>query len=159
MKNYTHITHEQDWTLLARYGTIDHTGDLQSTFDELQDYSVYPHETGAFIAEYTPTLYAFGSYATLEEALKAVLFKIKTKIETYRKIKEEQEKFDEVAKKNSLDERYRDKVVPTPKKKPNLYLQNLRNRTEELHAQIEKARMERNWKLQMEDYSEALTQH
>jgi len=166
MKTYKRIT--QDWAgqLLAWYGMPDHTWNVEMDFDVLTDYSVYPHETEpSFIAEYLPTRYCFWSYRTLDEALEAVLVKIKEKQEATRKIEEAGAKFDWVVKANSLDERYKDKVVTQKVKevKTTWYLENLmkkaRERTEEMHASIEEWRMERNWKLANEDYMEALLNH
>lgn len=165
MKTYKSIT--QDWAgqLLARYGVVDHSWNVEMDFDILTDYAVYPHETGAFIAEYLPATNCFWAYNTVEEACEAVLNKINEK----KKADEERERltneFQEIINKNSLDERYRD-MVKTPKKKEvkkMWYLENLakqaRERTEELHAQIEKARSERNWKLANAEYVYALLNH
>jgi hypothetical protein len=163
MRNYQKITQNADGQLLAWYDTLDHTGDRQLDFDVwekyLEDYRVYQHETWSYIAEYTPTLYAFWSYATLEEALDAVLQK--TNKNEYQKVRVEclVDEFQNIAKKNSLDERYKDKVVETPQKQLSPYLQKLRVRTEEMHAEIEKTRSEKNWKLANAEYYERLLLH
>lgn len=166
MKTYKSIT--QDWAgqLLARYGMPDHTWNVEMDFDVLEDYAVYPHETtGAFIAEYLPATNCFWAYNTVEEACEAVLNKIREKKEASRKIEVAGAKFQEVVTKNSLDERYKDKVV-TPKKKevkPMWYLESLskkvKERTEEMHAKIEEYRSERNWKLANAEYVYALLEH
>lgn len=164
MKNYQSITQDGTGQLLARYGVVDHSWNVEMDFDVLTAYAIYPHETEpSFIAEYLPAKYCFWSYRTLDEALEAVLVKIKEKQEATRKIEEAGAKFEELVKKNSLDERYKNKVVEAPKKKVNPYLENLmkkaRERTEEIHARVEEARRQRNRKLQMSDYVEALLNH
>ena len=159
MRNYQKITQNAEGQLLAWYGMPDHTWNVDMDFDVLQDYAVYPHETGAFIAEYLPAKYCFWSYRTLEEALEAVLNKINEKKKLQEKLDEAGAKFQEVVKKNSLDERYKDKVVEKKQKPLSPYLQNLRRRTEEMHASIEKWRMERNRQIQMSDWYEARHNH
>lgn len=167
---YQKVTQWAEGQLLAWYGMPDHTWNVEMDFDVLQDYAVYPYEWIAswlwtFVAEHLPTKNCFWAYHSVEEACKAVLNKINEKQEATKKIEEAGAKFQEVVKANSLDERYKDKVV-TPKKKEvktTWYLENLmkkaRERTEEMHAMIAEWRMQRNWKLANEEYVEALLNH
>lgn len=163
MKTYLSVSQEEN----GLYGHYEcyQAGDKTLDSDLLEDYTVYEHDNGTFIAEHTPTHYAFWSYATLGEALEAVKDKINKKNELDDKIKKEARKFDRIAKRNSLNERYKEKQVEAKKKevKTTWYLENLMNkariRTEEIHASIEEARMQRNRKIQMSDYMEALLNH
>lgn len=167
MKIYQKVTQEADGKIFGWYWMVDHSGNVEMDFDVLNEYTVYVHETEwSFIAEHLPTNYAWGSYSTLDEALDSVLNKVNTKTRDAQKLAKKVEEFQEIVHKNSLDERYKDKVVekkakPAPKTLG--YLENLqkkaRERTEEAHARFEEWRMERNWKLQMGDYTEALLNH
>ena len=84
-------------------------------FDVLNDYTVYLYD-GVYVAEYVPTGLAYGTYATVEEALECIREKIIAKQETTAKIEAATEKFEDVVTKNSLDERYKD-VNPEKKVK------------------------------------------
>lgn len=116
MKTYKSIT--QDWAgqLLARYGVVDHTWNVELDFDVLQDYAVYPYEWIAswlwtFVAEYLPAKNCFWVYNSLEEALESVRERVNKKNELTEKTNEKIEQFQKVVTNNSLDERYRDKKV------------------------------------------------
>lgn len=140
-------------------------------FDKLPDgYSVRPslYEDGTCVwfTEHLPTKYVWWSWSTYQEAVDEVAKKVQQKKEDEKKISSKVEEFQEIVKKNSLDERYKDKVIdkkakPAPKTLG--YLENLqkktRERTEEMHASIEQWRAERNRKLANADYMEALLNH
>ncbi len=132
--------------------------------DILDEYAIYQHTTEpSFIAEYLPADYCFGSYRTTEEALEATREKINSKIKLAYKIEQKTEEFQKIIKKNSLNERYKNKVVVKKVKPLTPYLARLqgiaRVRTEEMHADNEEIRSERNWKLANADYMEALVNH
>lgn len=114
---YQKITQEADGQLFGRVHTLDHTGDVQSDFDVLNDYTVYMYD-GVYVAEYVPTWLAYGTFSTVEWALECIKEKIIAKQETTAKIEAAAEKFDEVLKNNSLDERYKD-VEPVKKRLTN----------------------------------------
>lgn len=115
MRNYQKITQNAEGQLLAWYWSVDHSGNVEMDFDVLNDYTIYPHETGAFIAEYLPTGLAYWSYATADDACKAVLNKVNEKKKLQANLEEAGAKFQEVVKANSLDNRYKNVVV---EKKP-----------------------------------------
>jgi hypothetical protein len=52
---YTKVTQNEKGELLAWYPVETKYEGSELDCDVIQDYSVYPHETGTFIAEYTPT--------------------------------------------------------------------------------------------------------
>lgn len=134
------------------------------------DYTVYPvlhaDNSTARLAEYTPTNYTFWSYKTYKEAVSAVKEHRREKDEMYARVEEQKAKMDELMKKNSLNERYKD-FQPKPKAKKQIktlgYLENLmkkaRERTEEMHARVEENRISRNRQLQLDSYVEALINH
>lgn len=132
--------------------------------DILDEYAIYQHTTEpSFIAEYLPADYCFGSYRTTEEALEATREKINSKIKLAYKIEQKTEEFQKIIKKNSLNERYKNKVVVKKVKPLTPYIARLqgiaRVRTEEMHADNEEIRSERNRKLANADYMDALVNH
>lgn len=113
---YKIITQNEEGQLLAWYGMPDHTWNVEMDFDVLTDYAVYPYEwivswLWTYVAEYTPANNCFWAYNTLEEALEAVLNKVNEKQKAIKKLEEAGAKFQEVRNTNSLDQRYKDKVV------------------------------------------------
>jgi len=167
-KMYTKVTQNEKGELLAWYPVETKYEGSELDCDVIQDYSVYPHETWAFIAEYTPAMHCFWSYKTQDEALEAVLKHIKEKEEMFKRIEEQKVKFEALQKANSLDERYKDHPnnnAPAVKKKVKTlwYLENLMQkagaRTKEMHMRVEEARMNRNWKLGNAEYINALIEH
>ena len=159
MKTYKKVTQE-DWKILGWYWVVDHDGNVETDYDILDEYAIYPHETEpSYIAEYLPADYCFGSYRTLDEALEATREKINSKIKLAYELEQKTEEFQKIIKKNSLNERYKNKVVVKKVKPLSPYLQKLRERTEEMHAQVEQRRSERNRKLANADYIEALVNH
>lgn len=163
MKTYKKVTQENG-KLLGWYWVVDHDGNMEMDCDILDEYAIYPHTTeDSYIAEYLPADYCFGSYRTLDEALEATREKINSKIKLAYKIEQKTEEFQKIIKKNSLNERYKDKVVVKKAKEVSPYLARLqgiaRVRTEEMHADNEEIRSERNRKLANADYMDALVNH
>lgn len=161
---YQKITQEAEGQLFGRVQKTDRSGCVQWDFDVLNDYTVYLYD-GVYVAEYVPTGLAYGTYATVEEALECIKEKILQKQEVSKKIAEATEEFAAVVTKTSLDERYKD-VNPekkVKKVKTMWYIENLQNqariRTEELHADNQEKKMERNQKLADQDYLEMLVNH
>ena len=76
-------------------------------FDVLNDYTVYLYD-GVYVAEYVPTGLAYGTYATVEEALECIKQKLLEKHLSERVILKATDKFATVVENNSLDERYKD---------------------------------------------------
>jgi len=137
---------------------------MEMDCDILDEYAIYQHTTEpSFIAEYLPADYCFGSYRTLDEALEATREKINSKIKLAYELEQKTEEFQKIIKKNSLNERYKDKVVVKKVKPLTPYIARLqgiaRVRTEEMHADNEEIRSERNRKLANADYMEALLNH
>ncbi len=163
MKTYKKVTQE-DGKILGWYWVVDHDGNVETDCDILDEYAIYPHTTeDSYIAEYLPINYCFGSYWTVEEALEAVKDKENWKLKLAYEVEQKTEEFQKIIKKNSLDERYKDKVVVKKAKEVSPYLARLqgiaRVRTEEMQAENEEARSERNWKLANADYMDALVNH
>ena len=163
MKTYKKVTQE-DWKILGWYWVVDHDGNVETDCDILDEYAIYPHETEpSYIAEYLPADYCFGSYRTLDEALEATREKINSKIKLAYELEQKTEEFQKIIKKNSLNERYKNKVVVKKVKPLSPYLARLqgiaRIRTEEMHADNEEIRSERNRKLANADYMDALVNH
>lgn len=163
MKTYKKVTQE-DGKLLGWYRVVDHDGNMEMDCDILDEYAIYQHTTEpSFIAEYLPADYCFGSYRTTEEALEATREKINSKIKLAYKIEQKTEEFQKIIKKNSLNERYKNKVVVKKVKPLTPYIARLqgiaRVRTEEMHADNEEIRSERNRKLANADYMDALVNH
>jgi len=165
---YTKITQNEKGELLARYPVQTKYEGSEFDCDVLQDYAVYPHETWAFIAEYTPARHCFWIYRTQDEALEAVLKHITEKEAMFKRIDEAKAKFEALQKANSLNERYKDHPnndAPVVKKKVKTtgYIENLINktkeRTKEMHAMVEQERMNRNWELWNAEYINALIEH
>jgi len=132
---------------------------MEMDCDILDEYAIYQHTTEpSFIAEYLPADYCFGSYRTLDEALEATREKINSKIKLAYELEQKTEEFQKIIKKNSLNERYKDKVVVKKVKPLTPYIARLqgiaRVRTEEMHADNEEIRSERNRKLANADYME-----
>jgi hypothetical protein len=101
------------------------------------------------VVQHETTKVALGAYSTQEEALEVVKKEKEKKEEMNRKVKELSKKFDKQVKKNSLDERYKNKVVekkPKAKKETYVskYLDRLGERTKEMHMKFEQMRAERN---------------
>lgn len=114
---YQKITQEADGQLFGRYPVLGTYDELWMDFDVLNDYTVYMYD-GVYVAEYVPTWLAYGTFTTVEWALQCIKEKIIAKQETTDKIEAAAEKFDEVVKNNSLDERYKD-VEPVKKRLTN----------------------------------------
>lgn len=167
MKIYQKVTQEADGKLFGWYWMVDHSGNVESDFDVLNEYTVYPHDTQyVFVAEHLPTWYVLGTYSSTLDACEAVKEYVNKKTRTAQELAKKTEEFQKVVTKNSLDERYKGKVVEKkakPAPKTLWYLENLqkkaRERTEEAHARFEEWRMERNWKLGNAEYVTALLNH
>jgi len=128
------------------------------------DYAVYPslYDDGSgcvWFTEHLPTRNVWWSWGTYTEAVDAVSKRIKDKAEEAKQLELKVEEFQKTIKKNSLDERYKDKVVVKKVKPLSPYLARLRERTEEMHADFEQWRSERNRKLANAEYVEALLNH
>jgi len=157
------------------FGNIDHelknlwkmTPDEFGFFEFVKlpaDYAVYPslYDDGSgsvWFTEHLPTRNVWWSWGTYTEAVDAVSKRIKDKEEEAKKLEEKVEEFQKTIKKNSLDERYKDKVVVKKVKPLSPYLARLRERTEEMHAEVEENRILRNRNLQLQTYTEALINH
>ena len=163
MITYKKVTQENG-KLLGWYLVVDYDGNMEMDCDILDEYAIYQHETEpSYIAEYLPADYCFGSYRTLDEALEATREKINSKIKLAYELEQKTEEFQKIIKKNSLNERYKNKVVVKKVKPLSPYLARLqgiaRIRTEEMHADNEEIRSERNRKLANADYMDALVNH
>jgi len=157
------------------FGNIDHelknlwkmTPDEFGFFEFVKlpaDYAVYPslYDDGSgsvWFTEHLPTRNVWWSWGTYTEAVDAVSKRIKDKEEEAKKLEEKVEEFQKTIKKNSLDERDKDKVVVKKVKPLSPYLARLRERTEEMHAEVEENRILRNRNLQLQTYTEALINH
>lgn len=114
---YQKITQEADGQLFGWRFTEARYEGAEIDFDVLNDYTVYMYD-GVYVAEYVPTGLAYGTFATVEWALECIKERIQEKQETTEKIEASAEKFDEVVKNNSLDERYKD-IEPVKKRLTN----------------------------------------
>lgn len=160
---YKEVVQNENGELIAWYPVVDHDWNIEFDFDVLNEYAIYSFEsTGAYIAEHQPTGYALWSYNTIPEACEAIKDKINKYEQMNTNIEIQKEKFQEIVKMNSLNERYKDfpTWVKKKKEKPLMpYLARLRQRTEEIHAEVEKKKMHRNRMLGNQEYVYALINH
>lgn len=163
---YTHCTLQDD-KVYWWYNVLDHQGDHHKDYDVLEWYVIEKHDTWAFMLEYTPVGRVFWAYSTLDEALQVVCEHVNWYEQLHKKVEEAKKKLEEAKKKfafKSLDEAYANHTFtekPKVKKETPVskYLDRLRTRTEEMHARVEQARAERNWKLWKQEYIYALINH
>lgn len=156
---YTKVTQNEKGELLARYPVETKYEGSELDCDVLQDYSVYPHENGAFIAEYLPVGNVLWAFREKEQAFQAICDRLNDNEKRFDMIEKAQSKFVWV----SLDEAYKDvnPICPPQKKeiKTLWYIENLMNKAKEMHMVVEQVRMKRNWKLWNAEYINALIEH
>lgn len=127
---YTKVTQNEKGELLAWYPVETKYEGSELDCDVLQDYSVYPHETWTFIAEYLPVWNALWAFREKEQAFQAICDRLNDNEKRFDMIEKAQSKFVWV----SLDEAYKDvNPVWTKQKKETAkgkYLDRLREKAQ-----------------------------